>query len=143
MTVTTGLSRYWPEAPAGTTDLQASKSSTKSAILLAAMSMLMLVLTPDCWPLGVFSATSRPPVGRTALAKGWPAPFSASTRRIWVYLPVGRGICPSSISTPLVRLSRSTLRAGVSTISDQPASASLALLLWWTRTLLTVTWTES
>ena len=90
----------------------------------------MLVFTPLCWPLGVFKATSRPPVGDTALASGWLVLLSASTKRIWVYLPVGKGIWPSSISTPLVRLSRSTRRAGLSTISDQPASLSPAVLLW-------------
>ena len=73
-TAITGLSRCLPELPATTTDLQASKSSTKSAILLAAMSMLILVLTPDCCPLGVLRAVSAPPVA----AAGFP--FGLGTR---------------------------------------------------------------
>ena len=107
-TVITGFRLYCPELPRLTIDSQTWKSSTKSATLSAAMSMSMLVLTPLCWPLGVVSAVSLPPVGVTELASGWAASLGDKTRRNWVYLPVGNAVCPSSSSKPLVRVSRFT-----------------------------------
>jgi len=60
-----------------------------------------------------------------------------------VYLPVASGTCPSSASTPFCSVSRFTRLAGLRTISDQPESVSLALLLVCTRTFSIVTLTAS
>ena len=62
--------------------------------------------------LGVDTAVSLPPVGVTELASGLAALFGDSTKRIWVYLPAGNGVWPSSTNAPLVSDSRSTRFAG-------------------------------
>ena len=84
ITDSTGLSRYWPELPALTKDLQASKSIAKSAVVSAATVSFTFIFSPLCWPLGVVNAVSVPPVGLIELASGAAALFAARTRSICV-----------------------------------------------------------
>ena len=143
ITDSTGFIKYWPELPALTNDLQALKSIAKSATVSGATVMLIFIFSPLCWPLGVVSAVSTPPVGLIELASGAAALLAASTSRICVYLPAGSAVWPSGISVPLVSVSRSTRVGAASVTSDQPLSPSDALPLMCTRTFSTVTNTLS
>src|SRR5215203_5624836 len=105
--------------------------------------MSTFIFSPLWAPLGVDTAVSVPPVGVTELASGLAPLFGDSTKRIWVYLPAGKGVWPSSARAPLVRERRSTRLAGWRTTSDHPASAAAAEPLLCTRTFSTVTSTRS
>jgi len=123
-----------------TTELQASKSSTKSATLSAATSMLMFILRPVCRPLGIVNGASVPPVGVTALASGAvgrsaPAP--------------GASGCSAGRQSHLAEFGQDAVgqRAQIEALSrahhhlGPAASASPAVALWCTRTFCTVTLT--
>ena len=139
----TGFRLYSPELPRRTTDLQASKSSTTSAVWPAAISMSTSILMPALRRRSASSARSR---RRRSARPNWPGGRAAVGREHEAQLRVlagrQRGL-PELDQHAVGQVEQVDAAGRLSTTSDQPASVSTALLLACTRTRSIVTLTAS